>query len=132
MNVYSKHISSWGAQTVYFQTKHFYSAPQDAPSQFSGLLLNSTAVFLTWSYPNRPYGIITSFTIGYNTSGTSTQIIPIPGNQTVNYTVHGLNEDTVYTFTVYASTRIGAGPSAELTARTDEYCMLCCPLVLTE
>ena len=104
------------------------SVPQDAPPHFRALVLNSTAVFLTWSYPSLPYGIIISFTIGYNMSGTATQIIPIPGNQTTNYTVDGLNEDTVYTLTVYASTRIGAGPSAELTARTDEYCTLCCPL----
>ena len=60
----------------------------------------------------------------YNTSGTVVQSIPIPGNRTTSYTVHGLNEDTVYNFTVHASTRIGAGPSAELTARTHEYCML--------
>ena len=52
------------------------------------------------------------------------RIIPIPGNKTTNYTVQGLNEDTVYTFTVYASTRIGAGPSSETTAQTDEYCRL--------
>ena len=103
-----------------------FSVPQDAPSQFSGLVLNSTAVLLTWSYPHIPYGIIISYTITYNTSGTVVQSIPIPGNQTTSYTVHGLNEDTVYTFTVYALTRIGAGPSAELTARTHEYCMLCC------
>ena len=52
------------------------------------------------------------------------RIIPIPGNKTTNYTVQGLNEDTVYTFTVYASTRIGAGPSSETTAQTHEYCRL--------
>ena len=52
------------------------------------------------------------------------QIIPILGNKTTNYTVQGLNEHTVYTFTVYASTRIGAGPSSEATAQTDEYCKL--------
>jgi len=35
-----------------------------------------------------------------------------------------VNEDTIYRFAVYASTRIGAGPSDEVTARTDEYCKL--------
>jgi len=130
MKIYSECISTW---VTYLNNRFslydlllLLSVLQDAPSNFSGLVLNSTAVLLTWSYPSGPHGIIISFTIGYNTSGTSTQVIPIPGNQTTNYTVDGLNEDTVYTFTVYASTRIGAGPSAELTARTDEYCMLCC------
>lgn len=50
------------------------------------------------------------------------QIIRIPENK--NYTVEGLNEDTAYTFTAYASTQIGAGPSAALTTRTDENCRL--------
>ena len=51
-------------------------------------------------------------------------IVPIPGNRTTNYTVEGLNEDTVYRFMVHASTRIGPGPSAEVTAKTDEDCEL--------
>ena len=51
-------------------------------------------------------------------------IVPIPGNKTTNYTVEGLNEDTAYRFMVHASTRIGSGPSAEVTAKTDEDCEL--------
>ena len=51
-------------------------------------------------------------------------IVPIPGNKTTNYTVEGLNEDTVYTFMVHASTRIGPGPSAAVTTKTDEDCEL--------
>ena len=91
---------------------------------FIALVLNSTAVYLNWSSPSLPYGVITSYTITYNTSQNEIQIIRIPGNKTTNYTVQGLNEDTAYTFTAYASTRIGAGPSTELDARTDEYCRL--------
>ena len=81
-------------------------------------------MYLNWSAPSLPYGVITSYTITYNASQSEIQVIRIPGNKTTNYTVQGLNEDTVYTFTTYASTRIGAGPSAELNARTDEYCRL--------
>ena len=109
---------------IYLSIPSYLSAPHDAPSQFSNLVLNSTAVRLSWSVPNLPYGIIISYTLVYNASQSDMQIIPIPGNKTTNYTVQGLNEDKVYTFTVYASTRIGAGPSAELTAQTDEYCRL--------
>ena len=101
-----------------------FAAPHDAPSQFIALVLNSTAVYMNWSSPSLPYGVITSYTITYNASQSEMQIIRIPGNKTTNYTLQGLNEDTTYTFTIYASTRIGDGPSAELTARTDEYCRL--------
>ena len=81
-------------------------------------------MYLNWSSPSLPYGVIISYTITYNASQSEIQIIRIPGNKTTNYTVQGLNEDTAYTFTAYASTRIGAGPSTELDARTDEYCRL--------
>ena len=87
-------------------------------------MLNSTAVFLNWSSPTLPYGIIISYTVTYSSSNDDFQEIRIDGNKTTNYTVQGLNEDTVYRFAVYASTRIGAGPSDEVTARTDEYCKL--------
>ena len=107
------------------------SAPHDAPSQFSALVLNSTAIHLNWSSPNLPYGVIISYTLIYNESQSGMQIIPIPGNKTTNYSVQGLNEHTVYTFIVYASTRIGAGPSSEATAQTDEYCRLSFKVVLT-
>ena len=109
----------------------FFAAPHDAPSQFSVLVLNSTAVYLNWSSPHLPYGVIISYTLVYNESQSGMQIIPIPGNKTTNYTVQGLNEHTVYTFIVYASTRIGAGPSSEATAQTDEYCRLSFKVVLT-
>jgi len=103
---------------------HKHTAPHDAPTYFSGLTLNSTAVFLSWSSPTLPYGIIISYTITYSASSNDTQDIRLAGNETTNYTVQGLNEDTIYRFAVYASTRIGAGPSDEVTARTDEYCKL--------
>ena len=35
-----------------------------------------------------------------------------------SYVVPGLNEYTVYTFEIFASTRVGQGPSTEVTART--------------
>jgi len=39
---------------------HTRTAPHDAPTYFSGLTLNSTAFFLSWSSPTLPYGIIIS------------------------------------------------------------------------
>ena len=100
------------------------SAPHDAPSQFCALVLNSTAVYLNWSSPHLPYGVIISYTITYIVNQSVPQVVLIPGNRTTNYTVESLNEDTVYTFMVHASTRIGAGPSAAVTAKTDEDCEL--------
>ena len=110
--------------TTYVALHLNLSAPHDAPSDFSGVILNSTAVHLSWSPPRLPYGVITSYTITYNATQRVTHVVLIPGNKTTNYIIDNLNEDTNYTFTVYASTRIGAGPYAEWNGRSDEYCRL--------
>ena len=121
---HTSHTTHVHTHTSHTHNAHTRTAPHDAPTYFSGLMLNSTAVFLNWSSPTLPYGIIISYTITYSASSNDTQDIRLAGNETTNYTVQGLNEDTIYRFAVYASTRIGAGPSDEVTARTDEYCKL--------
>ena len=111
-------------KSIFNNCASILSAPHDAPLQFSALVLNSTAVYLNWSSPRLPYGVIISYTITYSVNQSVPQVVLIPGNRTTNYTVKSLNEDTVYNFMVHASTRIGAGPSAEVTAKTDEDCEL--------
>ncbi len=44
------------------------------------------------------------------------------GANVYSYLAADLNEYTVYTFSISASTRVGSGPSAHVTARTDESC----------
>ncbi len=46
----------------------------------------------------------------------------ILGANVSSYLASDLHEYTVYTFDIRASTRIGAGPSTSITARTDETC----------
>ena len=45
----------------------------------------------------------------------------LEGNET-SAVVSGLDEYTVYNFTLYASTRIGDGPATNILGRTNESC----------
>lgn len=94
--------------------------PADTPQDFVAVVLNSTSVHLSWSEPILPYGIITSYTLYYN-------LTDVDDNRTLDssarsYVITALNEFTFYSFSIYASTRVGAGPAVDVTARTDEYC----------
>ena len=95
--------------------------PGDPPSDFRGAVVNSTTVSLTWSDPLLPYGVITSYTITYNSSGTQISVT-INTSNTNSYLLPGLDEFTVYVVFIYASTRIGPGPSVSLTVTTNPSC----------
>ena len=80
--------------------------------------MNSTAIKLTWDEPLLPYGVLLSYTITYNISNGN---ISVDQNSTDprEVVVADLEEHTRYTFVIVASTRIGSGPSASVTTRTD-------------
>ena len=68
-----------------------------------------------WNEPRQPNGVLVSYTITYNTSEdfvSRTEALE-------SVAVGGLEENTWYRFDIVASTRIGSGPSASLTTRTD-------------
>ena len=87
-----------------------------------------------WSEPPTPYGIVVSYNITYNLSdvietGSGMNLLvmdftEMPVSLMVDaedgnsYVVTGLNEYTIYQFEIFASTRIGPGPSTQATART--------------
>jgi len=96
--------------------------PGDPPSGFSSTVHGSTSISLTWSEPLLPYGIILYYTIEYNKSHNSTITIRVEA-ESRSYVVDDLNEYTVYSFSIYASTRVGDGPRATTTARTYESSM---------
>ena len=77
--------------------------------------MNSTAIKLSWDEPLLPYGVIVSYTITYNTSiGVTSRVEALKSVE-----IGGLEESTWYTFEIVASTRIGSGPPASLSARTE-------------
>ena len=96
--------------------------PRDPPTGFSSIAHGSSSINLTWSEPPLPYGIILYYTIEYNKSHNSTITIRVEA-QSRSYVVYDLNEYTVYSFSIYASTRVGDGPRATTTAKTYESCM---------
>ena len=97
--------------------------PGDPPSNFRGTVVNSTAVSLTWSEPLLPYGIITSYTITYNS--TERQIsVTVNSRDTNSYLISGLNEFAMYSVFIRASTRVGFGPSVSVTVTTNPSCKI--------
>ncbi len=98
-----------------------FTAPGDPPQEFNVTVLSSTAVLLTWCEPSIKNGIITLYTVTYNISEDESYSAVVYNDTTCrNYTAENLNEDTLYTFYLHASTRIGPGPAVSSTVRTDE------------
>ena len=115
---------------------HACIVPDNPPSNFTATAINSTAIQLLWSEPLTPYGVVVSYNITYNLSdvieiGSGMNLLimdftAMPVSLMVDaedgnsYVVAGLNEYTVYQFEIFASTRIGPGPSTQATARTHD------------
>ena len=108
------------------------TVPTDPPASFNATAINSTAIELTWSQPPTPNGIVISYNITYNMSemidagsgsgsGSSFLVLVsvlVDAEDGNSYLMTGLNVYTVYTFEIFASTRVGPGPSTQVTART--------------
>ena len=102
----------------------FFAEPGDAPTNFEAVVVNSTAIQLTWDQPQLPYGIVLSYNITYNTSYGHISHVQNSSEPRV-IVIDGLQEHTWYRFEIFASTRIGAGPEAYIIARTDLSGMMC-------
>ena len=111
------------------------TVPTDPPASFNATAINSTAIQLTWSRPPTPNGIVVSYNITYNlsevriASGSGGNVLMMDGTPMSvlvgaedgnSYVVAGLDEYTIYEFEMFASTRIGPGPSTQATARTHD------------
>ena len=96
----------------------FIAGPSDGPQNLIRAVLGPRTIMLQWSEPATPNGIITGYTLTIsNASGTDE--VSLSGTD-LNYRAENLNEFTVYTFNVTASTRVGDGPTTMTVARTDE------------
>ena len=76
---------------------------------------------LSWTQPLTPNGVLKSYVIDYHTdneSGVSdSRNITLPISVT-SYTVTGLEENTLYHFTVSAETSAGRGEGSTVSVRT--------------
>ena len=135
-NMYTN-IANTNTVMLYSSIQSFFHCivPADPPANFSATAINSTAILLTWSEPPTPNGIVISYNISFSEMPTDIGSEINGHNQSINHTeppvslqvgarddnsflVTGLNEYTLYVFEIFASTRIGSGPSAWETART--------------
>ena len=82
------------------------------------MVISSRIVFLQWSRPSTPNGIITSYTLVY--SNATLKVMMMYDNTTLEDTVENLNEFTNYTFELSANTSVGGGPTAVVMVTTDE------------
>ena len=84
--------------------------------------VNATSVFLSWSPPLVPYGIILSYTISVEEALIGGNVTFLIANATLgtSFTVVDLIPYTFYNFTIAASTRIGTGPSDTVSTRTPQ------------
>jgi len=101
---------------AFTNTMHF-TVPDSPPASFNVTAINSTAIQLVWSEPLTPNGIIISYNITYNLSEMLASVL-VDTEYGKKYVVTELDEYTVYRFEIFASTRVGPGPSTQATART--------------
>ena len=90
--------------------------PSTPPYNLVSLVINATAIFLTWSPPQVPNGIIISYEISYHMTS---QLMTFQLGNTLEYLASNLEAYTIYTFMISAFTRVGQGPSTSLSVRTD-------------
>jgi len=88
------------------------------PTNFAAVTNASTMIQLSWSAPNVTNGILLYYTVVY--SNTTHTLIMVYGNDTFSDIIQYLNEDTNYSFVIYANTSAGAGPNTTDSARTFE------------
>lgn len=90
--------------------------PSTPPYNLASHVVNATAIFLTWSPPQVPNGIIVSYEVSYQMTG---QLMTFQLGNILEYLASNLEAYTLYTFRISAFTRIGQGPSTSLSVRTD-------------
>ena len=77
----------------------------------------ATSVQIAWTPPTEPDGIITGYFLTYSTGSGATSSENVPASVTC-YTVTGLEENTLYHFTVSAETTVGRGEGSSISVKT--------------
>ena len=91
--------------------------PATPPESVSARETSANSIEVTWTDPTIPYGVITSYSVQYNTSDGNVISFTTESQQA---TLEDLDEYTVYEINVSASTRIGFGPYSQVHARTGQ------------
>ena len=96
------------------------------PQSLEEVSVSSSSVTLQWRPPVTPNGIITQYSLQYNTTAVANIT-----NNVLMYTVSGLSPEIVYVLQVRAHTSVGAGPPSNITVITRKstfllYFMMAC------
>ena len=90
-------------------------------ASISGFSASATSVVLSWAPPLTTNGMLTSYHIDYQSASGSgihdNGVVNLPVS-TTSYTVIGLEENTLYHFTVSAETGAGRGEGSTVSVRT--------------
>ena len=70
-----------------------------------------------WTPPTENNGIITEYVLAYSTGNGELSSENVPASVT-SYNVTGLEENTLYHFTVYAETSAGRGEGSTVSVKT--------------
>ena len=107
------------------QRLHSPSLPAPSnPQNLMVVIVNSTAIMVSWQPPTMPNGVITAYNVWYNQTlncnGSLVSFSDSVAGSVLMYTFTELEEDTVYVFYVSAETSAGEGGPAMVTGRTSE------------
>ena len=97
----------------------FFAEPGSPPTNLQISSATSSSVTITWGPPLTPNGVIVSYTVSYSSSTEMVSIVLHNPMQTT-HRITSLRAFTNYKISVYASTRIGGGPSASVVKKTEE------------
>ena len=77
----------------------------------------ATSIELAWTPPTKTNGFISGYFLAYSTGIGNVSSENVPASYT-SYTVTGLEENTLYYFTVSAETSAGRGEGSSVSVRT--------------
>ncbi|RDD37102.1 Protein sidekick-2, partial [Trichoplax sp. H2] len=113
-------VAGFGPYSLEISATTYQAAPSSYPRNITVIALSSTSIYITWQslrFVDRN-GIITFYTICYNSTQWNDNGVVQVGSSTTNVTVGNLIPFTTYNVTLKAATVIGFGPESPVTSST--------------
>ena len=98
---------------------HILFVVPSEPQSFQVVSINSSSVTLQWRPPATPNGIITQYSVQFDTT-----VINFSSNMLL-VTVDGLSPETLYLLRLRARTSVGEGPPSSVTVITCKLFIMC-------
>ena len=107
-------------------TLNAFIVPSSSPTNLTVIPLNSTSLRVSWSPPSTAErrGVLTSYSLTVTAANqeldTTKRDLELSAESSLSVDISGLEEYTLYSVALSASTSVGSGPVTVVTARTDE------------